>query len=642
MKRADEITLGLQVRAFELERGFVSKDRRVAFPASSEAPYLRRSWEMGEYVEILDHTPASIRLERLRGGAPLLKDHRTDSQIGIIEEAAVRDRRLEVAARFGSSQLAVEELRDVDEGIRRNVSLGYIVHEMVLEKRGDDGPDVYRVTDWEPLEVSTVSIPADATVGFGRAESLAEFRNHSTRVVSGPGGPGAPRKESTMPEPELKSNPQINDAMLAAATQAERDRCANIRAIGKRFGCAEEADDAIAAGTDWELFRDRVWHRQPEGKPLDRAPSYLGMGSRRGLSLREQERYGDDFVKTLRNLLEGRQHERTMVTELSEHLASERGQGLRGPLGFLVDAEALFGSPSTRDLSVGTATAGGHLVATQLLAGSFIEFLRPRSAVLQMNPTVLSGLVGNVDVPRQTGGSTAGFVSEGSNIGESQPTFDKVSLTPKTVGVRTDVTRKLMLQSTPAILGVVRKDIADGIATLLDVVTINGSGTAPTPRGVLNQSGIGSVTWTATNALTKYQSVIALLTALASANADSATSGFITTPEVRAALMSVYPDAGAGSSIWSATRDADGRSSLLGYPAVVTNNVPKNLGGGTNEHALIFGNWSEVLIGLWSVLEIQVDPYTLGDSGGTVVRAFQDLDVAVRHATSFAKTSFIP
>lgn len=596
-----------------------------------------RSWEIGDYLEVLDHSPGAIRLDRFRNAAPLLKDHDRTAQIGVVDSVEIHDRRLVVAVRLGSSELAQAEAQDIADGIRRNVSIGYLVHKLELvEKREGSGPDTYRATDWEPVEVSTVAIPADVSVGIGRSDAAHPVR---TRIV---------REEiRSMPEPTTPpAAPRIDDAMLAAATNAERDRCANIRAIGKRFGCAEEADDAIAAGTPWEAFRDRVWQRQPSTLDLDRQRTYVGLGSRssggRAMSPREQERYSEDFVRTLRNMAEGRYHERNSVTEYSDHLASERGQGLRGPLGFLVDPEILFGPDgSTRDLSVGAPSAGGHLVATNLLPGSFIDFLRPRSAVLQMNPTVIPGLVGNIDLPRQTGGSTAGFVSEGSNISESQATFDKVSLSPKTVGVRTDMTRKLFLQSTPAILDVVRNDLASGIATLIDVTAINGSGTSPTPRGVLNVVGIGSVTWVATNSLTKFQSVVALLTALAAANADDATSGFIASPEIRAALMSVYPDPGAGAPVWSSARDSEGRSSLLGFPAVVTNNVPKTLAPGT-AHPLIFGNWRELVIGLWGTLEIQIDPYALGDSGGLVMRAFQDLDIAVKHAQSFAVTTFVP
>ncbi|MFO0687495.1 MAG: phage major capsid protein [Myxococcota bacterium] len=617
------------------ERRAEPASRRLVFPATSETPVPMRTWELGEYLEVLDHSPAAIRLDRLRSAAPLLKDHDRTAQIGVVDSVEIQDRRLVVAVRMGTSELAESEARDIAAGIRRNVSIGYLVHKLELVEKRDSGPPVYRATDWEPVEVSTVAIPADVSVGFGRSDAAQPIR---TRVV---------REEVRSMIPEPTPAPGPSEIELRAATAAERERVEQIFAIGERYNVREEARDAVRAGTRWEAFRDQIWRRQPKDRGIDAPPTHLGMGRRgaggRVLSQREQDRYREDFVATLRGVANTRAIERNLVTEYSEQLARETGMGFRGPLGFLIDPDLLFaGVMGKRDLSVGTPTAGGHLVATNLLAGSFIELLRARSAVMQMAPTVLPGLVGNVDIPRQTAAATTYWINEGSNTTESNPAFDKVSLAPRTVSARVDMTRKLLLQSTPAIVGILQADMSKQIATAIDQAAINGSGTAPVPRGVLNTAGIGSVTYVPTTPLTKFQSVIALLTALAAANADDATSGFITTPEIRAAFMSVFPDPGAGASIWNPARDSEGRSSLLGFPAVVTNNVPKNLGAGTNEHALIFGNWRELVIGLWGILEINMDPYALADSGGLVMRAFQDLDIAVKHAQSFAFTKFIP
>ncbi len=597
-----------------------------------------RNWDVGEYLEILDHSPGSIRLERLRNGAPLLKDHDRTAQIGIIEKVDLQNRRLVVSARFGNSQVAADEAQDVADGIRRNVSVGYMVHRMELAEKRTSGPDVYRVTDWEPVEVSTVAIPADVSVGIGRSEPGTPIH----RRIAPQGGidfmtTGA--TPTTTTQPNGAPHPAVRDLALE-----ERNRIREILAIGKHFKCLEAAHRAIEDGTSWEAFRDHVWERQTPTTMLEAPRTHLGMrqGPGSALSSGDVARYAEAFPGWLRSMVEGRIHDRSIVTEYSDHLSRDRNQPLRGERSILVDDAFWAPMVAQRDLSVGTTTAGGHLVATDLLASNFIEVLRPRSAVIQMGARTLPGLVGNVDIPRQTAGSAAGFVGEGSDISESQPVFDKISMVPRTLGVRTDVTRKLMLQSTPAILGVVQADIANGFATKIDATGLNGSGTPPIPRGVLNTSGIGSVTWVSTNGLTKLQSVIALLTSVAAANADNGSAGFITTPEVRAALMSVYPDAGAGQSVWPLTRDADGRSSLLGFPAATTNNVPKNLGGGTNEHALIFGNWSDLFIGLWGIFELQLDPFTLGDSGGMVLRGFQDIDFGVRHPLSFAKTTLIP
>jgi hypothetical protein len=75
-----------------------------------------------------------------------------------------------------------------------------------------------------------------------------------------------------------------------------------------------------------------------------------------------------------------------------------------------------------------------------------------------------------------------------------------------------------------------------------------------------------------------------------------------------------------------------------GYAAYVSNNVPSNLtkGSGTNLSAMIFGNWEELLIGLWGSLDLLVDPYSNADSGRVRIVAFMSADIAVRRAASFA------
>ena len=311
------------------ERRAEPASRRLVFPATSETPVPMRTWELGEYLEVLDHSPAAIRLDRLRSAAPLLKDHDRTAQIGVVDSVEIQDRRLVVAVRMGTSELAESEARDIAAGIRRNVSIGYLVHKLELVEKRDSGPPVYRATDWEPVEVSTVAIPADVSVGFGRSDAAQPIR---TRVV---------REEVRSMIPEPTPAPGPSEIELRAATAAERERVEQIFAIGERYNVREEARDAVRAGTRWEAFRDQIWRRQPKDRGIDAPPTHLGMGRRgaggRVLSQREQDRYREDFVATLRGVANTRAIERNLVTEYSEQLARETGMGFRGPLGFLID-----------------------------------------------------------------------------------------------------------------------------------------------------------------------------------------------------------------------------------------------------------------------------------------------------------------
>lgn len=669
----DKVKLGLRNRAYQIDRKLLTKDRTITFPASSETEeVIRYDWAIGEYVELLDHSPRSVRMGRLKAGAPLLKDHSRWDQIGVIEGAEVRDRRLYVTSRFGNSQAALDEEKDVADGIRQNVSIGYIVHEMVLEEKRKDGPDVYRVTDWEPMEVSTVAIPADPSVGFGRSEANDAYREHETRVIRRDirqGGDGMKRIQVVRREDgallrifenefDATKHERIDEQEQAPATansaapgvkvgaergsegvspdeiaRKERERVQEITAIGSRFNCSDLASEAIRSSVPWQVFRDHVWSRQPEGKPLDAPKSQLG------LSDKDKKRFS--ILRAVGALVTQKRESAAYEFECSAEVAKRLD---KEPQGFYVPADLLYGDDDfllgtggrggKRDLSVGTATAGGNLVATNLLAGSFIELLRNRAAVMRLGARTLPGLVGNVDIPRQSGGATAGFVAEATNIPESDQTFDKVSMVPRTLGVWTDISRKLMLQATPAIEGLVRSDLNLAIALGVDNVAINGSGTAPTPRGIRNVVGIGSVALGANGASPTWVSQVNLVASVMVANADVGSLGFLTNAKAWATLMGIERTTANGRYLLE-----EPGNRLLGYGFDVSNQVPSNLVKGSSGSvcsAEIFGNWAELLIGEWGTLDIFPDPYTLGDQGAVRIRAFKDLDIAVRHAVSFA------
>lgn len=661
--KVEKKKLGALKRVIQLERGMVGEDRRVTFSAASEEPYLRYSWSMGEFYEVLDLSPGSVSLERLRDGGPLLKDHDTYNQIGVIESALIRDRRLEVTARFGNSQAAIDEQKDVEDGIRTKVSVGYLVDEMVLEKQAENGPDTYRVTKWTPLEVSTVSIPADPTVGFGRAEGDA-FREHETRVIwreSAAGGEkmdlimvirredGAlvriresafdeklheryeqkPASANPRPVVETRGSETVD---RAAIEKAERERSAEILAIGAKHNCMDKAREAVRDGVSLAAFRDHVWASVPQGKPVDTPVTEIG------LSQKEAESFS--FRKAILACIDHDWSDAGFERECSNEVAKRLDRKARG---FFVPNEvrhATYQSPSDqlahalRTLTVGTATAGGNIVAKELHPEQFIELLRNKMMVRAMGAQILSGLVGNVDLPRQSGGATASFVGEASNVSTSELTVDLVSMQPRTLGVRSDMSRKLLLQSTPAIEGLVRNDIATALALGIDKTALTGSGTAPTPRGILNVSGIGLVSLGTNGAVPSWDSQVQLIEAALTANADRGALGYLATGKAWSKLMRTQKVTGFPEYILS-----EPGNTLLGRRFEVTEQLPSNLVKGTSGavcSAEIYGNWNELIIGEWGVLDLFPDPYTLADSNGLVLRAFQDIDVAVRHAQSFA------
>lgn len=311
--------------------------------------------------------------------------------------------------------------------------------------------------------------------------------------------------------------------------------------------------------------------------------------------------------------------------------------------GLIVPFEA-FGR---RDLVVGTPTAGGHTVATNLLSKRFVDLLRPTSIVANLGATHLSGLVGNVAVPRQTSASNAYWVAENGASTESQPAFDQVPMTPKTLGATTDISRKMLLQSSLDISSFVVSDLRAALGQELDRVVLAGSGSGNEPAGILNNSAISTVPLGTNGAALTWANIVDLETTIAQANADGVTMAYITTKQARARLSQTQEVAATGADfIWqnAQTPQLPGEGVVNGLRSVATTMMPSNLtkGSGTNLSSMICGNWSDLLIGQWGAgIEIMIDPYSNSTTGAIRIIALTDVDFAIRHPESFVKVKDI-
>jgi HK97 family phage major capsid protein len=272
----------------------------------------------------------------------------------------------------------------------------------------------------------------------------------------------------------------------------------------------------------------------------------------------------------------------------------------------------------------------------------FIDRLRDAMVVRRLGARVLDGLTGNVDIPRLKASTTTAWVAENTALTASDPQFDKVSLTPKHCGVMTEVSRNMILQSSPDIEQILRDDFAAQLGAALDRAAIQGGGSNE-PVGVLGTSGVTDVSSGAAGGALTYANIVALIAAVAGANALSQGSlGFLTNSKVVAKAATTLKSTADTSSNYIVD---PGAGTLAGYPLAVTNLVPGNLteGAGTNLSALIFGAFSEMLIGYWSAFDLLVNPYaeTPYSKGNVLVRGMLTVDIKLRHPESFAKISDI-
>ncbi len=299
-------------------------------------------------------------------------------------------------------------------------------------------------------------------------------------------------------------------------------------------------------------------------------------------------------------------------------------------------------SPKMSGLDTTTNATGKYTVATEIR--DLIELLRNKMRVVQMGGKYLTGLQGNLQFPTQASPSTLYWTGEnpGSNVTETDMTFGVRNMTPHTCMATTAFSRQLLAQSTVDVESLVREDLAKIHALGIDLAAINGSGSANQPLGILKTTGIGSVSMGASGGPPTYAAMVALETAIASANADDTNMGFLTTPVMRGRMKKVgkLDSVYASIPLWDQVADSPGKGDLNGYLALASNQVPSNLvtldSSHSDCHAILFGVWPSVIIGEWGVLELISDPYSLKRQGMIEVTSFQLVDVMLRHPEQFA------
>jgi HK97 family phage major capsid protein len=235
---------------------------------------------------------------------------------------------------------------------------------------------------------------------------------------------------------------------------------------------------------------------------------------------------------------------------------------------------------------------------------------------------VLSGLSGNITIPKYATGTTSGWVAEGSALTPSDMTFDAVTLAPKHAGGITEMSRQMLQQSSPDIEQLVRNDLSAMLAQAIDSALIKGGG-ANEPTGVLGTVGVQ----TANLATLSWDNVLLMLQKLDLVNATAA--NIVASTKVKSKLMGTLKAAGIAGYLM-----ADGRMADL--PVYFSNQVAEKTGA-PNKGRLIAGDWSQVMLGIWSEIDILVNPFSEAayTKGNVLVRAMSTVDIAVRQPTAF-------
>lgn len=574
-------------RTFDIEN-VDTENRTVELSFSSEEPY-ERWWG----VEILSHEDGAIDFSRLKNSAPLLAEHDRNVQIGVVEDAWVENAKGRSKVRFSkNSEKGKEYFADVEDGIRKNVSVGYEIKEMVLTSEVD-GIETYTVTKWLPFEISMVSIPADQSVGVGRSKEKIEFKKEEI-------------KKMELTEEEKKA---LREKEAKKAREDEKARVREIGAIGAKYNMSELATKAIDDDKTVDQFRAEVLERLDIVKPIHSKSADVDMP--------DEEIKAYSFSRAIAAAITGDWSKAQVEKKASDAVAKQQGKDSRG---FYIPAQVL-----KRDLTT-TTNGGSSIIQTTNGGASFIDMLREELLLAKLGGTVLSGMVGNVSIPKQNGATTAYWIAEGGSTTKSDIGLTTLDLTPKTVSGKTAYSRQMLLQGNPDVEALVMRDLAKTIALAIDKAAFSGTGADGQPLGLINTTGINAIDCSNTAGGLDFTKVVDFETQVAMENADAETMYYAAGAAVTGLLKTTAVESGQTEKLLM-------NGEVNGYKHKRSNQVGAN--------TMIFGDFSQIITALWGGLDILLDQYSEADNGSVVIRAFQSVDVGVRQTGAFSVSTNI-
>ena len=423
----------------------------------------------------LNHAPECIRLARLQAGAPLLLEHTRNQKIGGLLDVQTDGHVLRAQAKFSRRPEADAELNDIEDGIGRGISGGFAIHHLKLVEQRDEDYDVYQSDDWEPLEASLVSIPADISVGIGRAladvlpVTDADFDDEGARRSAAEADPSAPPLTTPI---EVRTSPMEQEQELLR--------------IGEMFGEVELARDFILAErTSAELRTAILAKRTTNQAPTPKPP----------VELTERELRQYSLTRAIQLQLarkEGKGDEAGFEREVSDEIERKLPKGVERQGGIFIPTLQKREVLERAGLEVKTANLGGNSVFTEY--GGFLDALRNSTKVMQLGATVLPGLQGNVSFVKQATDSVAYWVGEnpGADVTTSDLTLGLVTLSPKTMMARSSFSRQLLNQSVLAVDALVQNSMVQAHAIKFDNAAIHADGSANAITGVYSQSGVNA------------------------------------------------------------------------------------------------------------------------------------------------------
>lgn len=614
-------------RSVEIANRAINEDERTVEIAFSSESVVERYYG----TEVLDHSSDSVRLGRLNNGGAFLMEHNRNDQIGVVERAWIDEDKVgRATVKFSKSQRANEIFEDVKDGIRRLVSVGYRIHGEEIKKL-DGGREAVRAIDWEPYELSLVSIPADDSVGVGRTmeNSTDKPKIENTMSEVKDENKSAPVNENNR-SVEVINEPQPRVDVAnerKTAVDQERARISGITSVAeaaKTRGLVLDANKAISDGMSADEFRTAAFEKLVEKKQNYHPAADLSRSEQKDL-----DKF--DLSKALRSRLGSGKLDGVERELIDEGIKEARTAGIPQEGGIMLPSFYV-----KRDMTATGGSGGdqgGMTIATQK-AGLLDDFFNS-SVISNLGATVMTGLTGNLDIPRLLQDTDPAGKAENAASDELAPTTTDLNLAPNRLPAHVNISKQLIMQSSSAIEAVVRNHVTAQMLAVQERAFFHGTGTNEA-EGIAGTDGIGSVIGGDNGAIPNYSDLIALRKSVAGQNAFRGSLAYVSNTDIEALFMET-PKQSLGAE-GNFVLGENGR--LVGMTAEFTNAVRNNLDKGTaigDCSAIFFGNFNDYFIGYWGglMLDVMTDA-TLATQGKVRLIGETYYDGGVQRPKSFA------
>lgn len=617
MKKQIKVNKTMYINGVFDKSSINNTDRTVVLSFSSEKPYLRWfGWEIVDSKE--------MDLSRLNNKAILLFNHNWDDYIGVVEKAWIsEDNRCYAKVRFDEHEQSNKILNSIKTGILPGVSFGYEINKAY--KIDDiDGTEAYRVAV-TPFEISVVTVPADPTVGYGRSfeekekniqisiticnEEEEEEEEDIESIEDDKKDEKKYNNSKKTIDNNLNFNKVNNDNIQSFSINMEKkmDRNeinAKIAKLGKQYGATDLALDYIEKNnTSVEEFTEALLSKRSSSPSIQDS------------SIDDYEKEDYSLGLALKQLMTG--NVSGIVKDVNKEMEKKHG-ARRSENSILIPFNALKKSVTT--------SANNSLVQSSL-SMTPIESLYNSLAVVQAGATYMTDLVGNVDIPRFDNVISAQYVNENASATGSELSSDLVTMSGKDLTANIDISRKMRLQTPYNIQALCADQLFQAIRQKMDLDSLIGSGTSGQVKGVLNQTGVNSVVTEGGAGLLTWKKIIELESKVKASNALISKGAYITTSKIEGLMKGTQKGNGLGFIYENGLAN--------NYNVYTTNGLPE-VGTTAKTSSIIFGDWSQLLIGNWGAIELQYDPYTNSKTGQNSLTIFVTFDTAVRHAKSFS------